>query len=96
MSDIPKGRKPVMQDIRVIAALQALKTAVLAVNGDKKVVSEIILFDVMSQEKNHSFLVLNMDFCACPACIDKVVDLLGDQLSTAAGQYMIKKQEAVH
>jgi hypothetical protein len=86
----------VFEDLRVIEALQALKAAVLAVNGDKEVVSEILLFDVRKHDGKTGMAVLNMNVCSCPACINRFIDMLGGELNEAAGQYVTGKKRALH
>ena len=92
----PAGRKPVFKDIRVIAALEALKAAVLAVNGDKAVASEIVLFDVHTNDGTKGMAALHMNICACPGCVNRFIDMLGSELNDAVGEYVREKTKAVH
>jgi hypothetical protein len=59
-----KSRRETMKDIRVIAAIEALKAAVLAVNGDAEVVSSWFYFDIKTAE-GHGFAAQRTDFCPC-------------------------------
>lgn len=96
MSGTPPGRKPVFKDIRVIAALEALKTAVLAVNGDKDIVSEIVLLDVKINHGGEGMAALHMNICSCPGCVNRFIDMLGNELNEAAVDFVRDKQRAVH
>ena len=96
MSGTPPGRKVVFNDLRVIAALEALKAAVLAVNGDAKVVSEIVLLDVRMANGEKGMATLHMNICDCPGCVNRFVEMLGNEFNQAAAQYVRDKRRAVH
>jgi hypothetical protein len=74
-----------MADLRVIAAIEALKTAVLAVNGDRAIVSEIILFDMLIEggdaPKGSSVLAINI--CSCPTCMKRTTRMLNQEFEAA-------------
>lgn len=96
MRGTPPGRKTVFKDLRVIAALEALKAAVLAVNGDKEVTNEIVFFDVKTRDGAKGMSTMNMNICGCPACVNRVIDMIGGELNDAAGEYVTEKRKAVH
>ncbi len=82
----PPGRKKVFEDMRVIAAMEVLKAAVLAVNGDKEVVSEIVLLDVRMQDGSKGMAALHMNICNCPRCIGRFSSMLQDEFAVAFSQ----------
>lgn len=70
-------RKEITTDIRVIEAIEALKRAVLSVNGDEKVVSTLVLLDVRLSDGT-GIIAQRMDVCPCPQCVarmEKVIRL---------------------
>jgi hypothetical protein len=68
-----KDRIPVFNDIRVIAAIEALKAAMLAVNGDLKVKSMIVQADLRpSEDAPENRLVAFADICGCADCVGNI------------------------
>lgn len=65
-----KDRTPVFNDIRVIAAIEALRTAMTAVNGDLRVKSLIVQADLRpSEDAPENRLVAFADICGCADCV---------------------------
>ena len=65
-------RKRVTDDPTVKAAVEALKVAVLDVNGDDEVVS---LFNLMAVKRGNGLhLVSDTQGCLCPACLMRIRD----------------------
>lgn len=68
-------RKEIASDIRVIEAIEALKRAVLSVNGDAKVVSTLVLLDVRTADGS-GMIAQRMDVCPCPQCVARMEKML--------------------
>lgn len=69
------ARKEIAKDLRVIAAIEALKSAVLSVNGDKEVVSTLVLVDVKTADGN-GIVAQRFDVCPCPTCVARIRKML--------------------
>jgi hypothetical protein len=64
-----KDRIPIFNDIRVLAAIEALKHALLQVNGDARAKSLIVQADLrLSEDAPENRLVAYSDICPCAAC----------------------------
>jgi hypothetical protein len=64
-----KDRIAVFNDVRVLAAIEALKAALLQVNGDVRVKSLIVQADLRpSEDAPENRLVAYSDICPCDDC----------------------------
>jgi hypothetical protein len=86
-----KDRTPVFNDIRVLAAIEALKAALLQVNGDVRVKSLIVQADLRPREDApENRLVAYSDICPCADCTGNMkrqyLEILRAAAADAAGQ----------
>lgn len=68
-------RKEPMENPEVKRLIEELKTAMLAVNGDKEVKSLIIYADVSINDLAGT-AVVNLDICNCQVCLKRAADVL--------------------
>jgi hypothetical protein len=76
-------RKIIMQDSAVRAAIEVLKEAVMAVNGDSEIVSFLALIDVRHADGRHSSLAVDCNICPCPKCLTRLRNELFDLMAGA-------------
>lgn len=76
------ARKEPLRDVRVQAAIEALKMAVLAVNGDASVKNLLIALD-LRQQGGGGVVDLFMDVCPCPACLDRMTMIVAQGMADA-------------
>ncbi len=89
-------RKPVFNDIRVLAAIEALKAALLQVNGDMKVKSLIVQADLRpSEDAPMNRLVAYSDICPCASCIRNMKRQYSE-IVQAARQDAVRQGDVVH
>lgn len=90
----PPGRKDIWSDIRVIAALEALKAAVLAVNADASIKNLVLITEVRVGDgvlRGSNF----MDLCNCPACVARLRSVISADLDRADAAWS-QDRKAVH
>jgi uncharacterized membrane protein YeiH len=75
-------RKEPLRDLRVQAAIETLKKAVLAVNGDRDVKNVVILMDVRTQGGG-GVVDLFMDVCPCEACLNRMTMVIAQGMADA-------------
>ena len=91
-------RKPIGDDPGVKAAIGALRTAILAVNGDDSVKSIIVYADVLQGEQYREpgqqtgSTVCNIDFCGCDDCCIRAYEVIKTVLLEANEHF--KAEEA--
>jgi hypothetical protein len=88
--------KNIMRDMRVIAAIDALKRAVLAVNGDAAILGEIILFDIVTGEGTQGRSILQMNICSCPTCLKRTTGMLNEEFEEAKRRRQAGEGRVVH
>lgn len=76
------GRKEPLRDLRVQAAIENLKKAVLAVNGDQEVKNLVIAIDVR-MAGGGGVVDLFMDTCPCPACLNRLTAVVAEGMADA-------------
>lgn len=80
-----KDRILVFNDIRVLAAIEALKAALLQVNGDVRVKSLVVQADLRpSEDAPENRLVAYSDICPCADCIGTMKRQHSEILKAAA------------
>lgn len=80
-----KDRIPVFNDIRVLAAIEALKAALLQVNGDVRVKSLVVQADLRpSEDAPQNRLVAYSDICPCADCTGNMKRQYSEILKAAA------------
>jgi hypothetical protein len=81
-----KTRKIIMEDPTVRAAVEALKDAVLSVNGDVEVTSFLLFIDARHAEGHQGSLAVDCNICPCPKCLTRLrnmfFDVMGDALQS--------------
>jgi len=77
-------------DLRVMAAVDALRKTILAVNGDKDVRSLILYADIelgehmqVADEPTKGKAVMIMDVCGCPDCCGRAHRMITEGLIRA-------------
>jgi hypothetical protein len=76
-------RKTIMEDAGVRAAVDALKAAVMAVNGDSEIVSFLALIDVRHADGRHGSLAVDCNICPCPKCVTRLRNEFFDLMAGA-------------
>lgn len=80
------SKPEVMGDIRVIAAIDALKRAVLQVTGKAKVKNLVLIIEAQNANDPEGYSGHLMDICNCPTCTKRLrQDLNGDLDEAEAG-----------
>ncbi len=89
------SKPQVMGDIRVIAAIDALKRAVLQVTGKAKVKNLVLIIEAQDVNDPEGFAGHLMDICNCPVCTERLRFSLNRDLDQAECDWK-EDQRAVH
>lgn len=88
------SEKSIVNDLRVIAALQAFKRAVLNVVGATEVKNLVVLIEADTGKADNDVGIF-YEICNCPGCIRQIRQTINDDLDAAAAAYA-KSPVAVH
>jgi hypothetical protein len=88
------GRKSIVHDGRVIAALQAFKLAVLKATGSSEVKNLVVLIEADSGAAEND-VGLFYEICNCPNCVANIRRTIYADLDAAEAEYA-KAPMAVH
>ena len=89
------SKPDVMGDIRVIAAIDALKRAVLQVTGKAKVKNFVLIIEAQNVNDPEGYSGHLMDICNCPTCLFRLRESLNRDLDHAEADWKID-QRPVH
>lgn len=89
------SKPEVMSDIRVIAAIDALKRAVLQVTGKARVKNLVLIIEAQNENDPEGYGGHLMDICNCPTCTRRLRASINSDLDLADADWK-KDQRAVH
>jgi hypothetical protein len=85
----------IMNDIRVIAAIDALKRTVLQVTGKSRVQNLVVIIEAQNVDDPEGFGGHLMTICNCPTCTKRLRAMFNDDIDHAEADWD-KDQAAVH
>ena len=89
------SKPEVMSDIRVIAAIDALKRAVLQVTGKARVKNLVLIIEAQNENDPEVYSGHLMDICNCPTCTRRLRASINSDLDLADAAWK-RDQRAAH